>query len=642
MDVIYSLKTENVGLYDDNVTIKRRPYIAIETVGPWLPYIRECVQRIMSDVGIKWTFVIHEIYTDSHYKILPQDMLKCIRLMESNGYKTIDSVPYCIIDHVTKSMVDEVTPDDIIFKIGEELWGLLRSFQKVCVQYCVSRKRVYIGDAMGSGKTLQSIAVCKYFEENWPVLIICPSILRNTWKNQLIKWLNMDEKDIFVVKSSKHITKSRDKPHKFLIISYSLIFKPEIQKYVIGPYGVVVLDECHYIKAMTSKRSSAAIKVIQQANIRILLSGTPFSYPSEMYQQIKALYSDIYPWFFNYSISPAGPGEYFYATRYCNPVQIRVRNTDQWMFKGYDNPEELNAVLSTFMIRRRKKDILPYLPSKTRTCIILDPLKKKEYQEIGILLKDESSGKKPKTKIVVDEYGNETEVEVLKNQRPDKFMKSFRLTCQYKIVHVINFIKQYIVGDLMKADPDLKILIFSHHTIMRNAVEECLEKCSIPFFSIYGSVSDKKRSEYEYDFQNTDKYRVGVLSIYAACTGLTLTKASMVIFTELLFGPDIMFQAEDRVHRIGQESNVNIFYLIEPKTTDDINWGLIKKKERESSNILDGEMNYVGSRRVTFNEDDHENILLVESNDVQKRKSAPTIRRFVTKRIRERNQTTGN
>lgn len=104
---------------------------------------------------------------------------------------------------------------------------------------------------------------------------------------------------------------------------------------------------------------------------------------------------------------------------------------------------------------------------------------------------------------------------------------------------------------------------------------------------------------YVQDFQTTNNtYRVALLSITAAGVGLTLTAASTVVFSEILFGPDQHLQAEDRAHRIGQRSDVNIFYLIQPKTTDDINFGLIKKKERESSVMIDGTASAVTSRRA--------------------------------------------
>ena len=40
----------------------------------------------------------------------------------------------------------------------------------------------------------------------------------------------------------------------------------------------------------------------------------------------------------------------------------------------------------------------------------------------------------------------------------------------------------------------------------------------------------------------------------------------------------VLQQAEDRVHRIGQKNSVVIHYLVAPKTSDDIMWPMIESK----------------------------------------------------------------
>lgn len=80
-----------------------------------------------------------------------------------------------------------------------------------------------------------------------------------------------------------------------------------------------------------------------------------------------------------------------------------------------------------------------------------------------------------------------------------------------------------------------------------------------------------------------------MLSIRAAGVGLTLTAASTVIFAELSWTPGDLIQAEDRAHRIGQVSSVNVCYLLANDTVDDIIWGVVQSKLDNLGQMLDGQ-----------------------------------------------------
>jgi SWI/SNF-related matrix-associated actin-dependent regulator 1 of chromatin subfamily A len=82
--------------------------------------------------------------------------------------------------------------------------------------------------------------------------------------------------------------------------------------------------------------------------------------------------------------------------------------------------------------------------------------------------------------------------------------------------------------------------------------------------------------------------RIILLSITAASTGLTLTASSTVIFAEMYWTPATLRQAEDRVHRIGQENSVNIIYLMGRGTIDERIFSKVQKKFHTVSNALDG------------------------------------------------------
>lgn len=50
------------------------------------------------------------------------------------------------------------------------------------------------------------------------------------------------------------------------------------------------------------------------------------------------------------------------------------------------------------------------------------------------------------------------------------------------------------------------------------------------------------------------------------------------MFAELYWDPGHIKQAEDRAHRIGQYSSVNVHYLIAKGTLDPLMWAMLNRK----------------------------------------------------------------
>jgi len=59
------------------------------------------------------------------------------------------------------------------------------------------------------------------------------------------------------------------------------------------------------------------------------------------------------------------------------------------------------------------------------------------------------------------------------------------------------------------------------------------------YIRIDGKTSSEERKSVCDQFQTEDKYRVAVLSICAANSGITLTAAKLVIFAELYWNPGV-------------------------------------------------------------------------------------------------------
>lgn len=49
--------------------------------------------------------------------------------------------------------------------------------------------RILINDDPCAGKSLQALALALAYRQEWPLLIICPNILKYFWRYEILKWI---------------------------------------------------------------------------------------------------------------------------------------------------------------------------------------------------------------------------------------------------------------------------------------------------------------------------------------------------------------------------------------------------------------------------------------------------------------------
>ncbi|XP_022951636.1 SWI/SNF-related matrix-associated actin-dependent regulator of chromatin subfamily A-like protein 1 [Cucurbita moschata] len=459
-------------------------------------------------------------------------------------------------------------------RLPADIESKLLPFQREGVGFILQHGgRALLADEMGLGKTLQAIAVAACIRESWPVLILAPSSLRLHWAAMIQQWLKIPSSDIHVVlsqncgsnKSGFTILSSSTKSTIHLDGLFNIISYDAVQKLqnilMASDFKVVIADESHYMKNAQAKRTVACLPIIQKAQYAILLSGTPaLSRPIELLKQLEALYPNVYK------------SVHEYGNRYCKGGTFGL-------YQGASNHEELhNLMKATLMIRRLKKEVLSELPLKRRQQVFLD-LAEKDIRGIKALF-CELEVIKGKIKAC----RSEEEVESLKFQQKNLINKIYTDSAEAKIPAVLNYLETVV-------EAGCKFLVFAHHQPMIVAIHQFFQKKKVNCIRIDGGTPSATRQALIADFQQKDSIRAAVLSIRAAGVGLTLTAASTVIFAELSWTPGDLIQAEDRAHRIGQVSSVNIHYLLANDTVDDIIWDVVQSKLENLGQMLDGEEN---------------------------------------------------
>ncbi|THD25197.1 SWI:SNF matrix associated [Fasciola hepatica] len=435
-----------------------------------------------------------------------------------------------------KVILSDYLPDDMI--------NYLLPFQREGVSLALARKgRVLLADDMGLGKTIQSLALAVAYRSDWPLLIVTPSSVRFAWRDQCLRWLSgplqITANDILVVTTGRDLENvNRYTANLITLMSYDLMarFSTQIE---LCRFGMVIMDESHFLKNIKAARTKAALQVVKNAKRVILLSGTPaVSRPAELYPQIQAVSPTIFR-----------GGFHEFGLRYCAAKECPWG----WDYSGCSNMVELQLLLeSSVMIRRTKADVLHQLPPKRRELVVLDP---------SII---RSTRLKRHAKAMAS-TGLSSE------QKKSAMLEYFHETGSVKIAAL----RQYIL-DLVEVGR--KFLLYAHHTEVLDALSNTLSEKSVDHIRIDGRTNSEQRSVVCKKFQQEENCRVALLSITAAGTGLNLTSANLVVFGELFWNPGALVQAEDRVYRIGQKDSVVVRYLIAEGTVDDYIWPLIERK----------------------------------------------------------------
>lgn len=406
------------------------------------------------------------------------------------------------------------------FELVGPVYDALLPFQREGVVHALNRGgRIILADDMGLGKTVQALAIAYYYRSEWPLLVISPASLLESWADACMTFLG---------RRAVVARREEDLGSEISITSYEVASSsaPTLSKMGIM---VMIVDECHYLKSLSTKRTRFIVPLLQKASRALLLSGTPaVSRPLELYPIISAVDRTIFPRFTEY------------GARYCDG-----RKAGLWYdYRGCSNAEELHYILKRYlMLRRTKDEVLSQLPPKSRRQVILQAMKRQAMPEGEVM-------------------GGAVEASIIVQYKEAVDLK-------------IESVKQYLSTMIER---DVKFIVFCHHTEMIEGLAGFFKEREVSIIKIDGSTPSAGRSALVRDYQEKDEVRVALLSITACSSGLTLTAGRAVVFAELYWNPGTLLQAEDRVHRIGQKKGVDIIYLVARGTIDEYVWPRLQSK----------------------------------------------------------------
>ena len=522
----------------------------------------------------------------------------------------------------------------------------MKPHQKEAVQFLLTRKKCILADDQGLGKSLE-LAVASIEGNFDSVIIICPASLKTNWKKEL-SWY-VPERDITIIESTQGMNKkelekflgyaegksglklkelqdeAKDKgkwtDNRFVIINYDILdefyklpksYSKEnlnaaleqspMLKYIKDKKSLIIIDEAHRLSNNTSIRYKVIKSLIKIGNPDsiYLATGTPITNNPQNLFCLLQLIGD-----------PITDDWQYYMDRYCGAMKIpakgeKARWTEEYLkslnrdFKsrgisrvvgsyydlnnqekdklkeyiksharminianGATNLDELKLKISNVYLRRTKEDLDEGLPAKTIHEVFYD-FSMKQMMEYNRLWEEYEAAQ-----LELDPF-KEINKELLEGA-------VYRKYCSNEMVE--NTIR-LADGFISKGE---KVVIATCYDEELNMLKEYYgDRCVI----YNGKMTPKQKDAAQKAFMEDPSKMVFIGQIIAAGVGLTLTVSHVMIFNNISYVFADNMQMCDRIHRIGQTKDVDIYVQIFRGTQYERIWNTSLRKEFITNSVI--------------------------------------------------------
>jgi hypothetical protein len=425
------------------------------------------------------------------------------------------------------------------------LGGELKPFQRAGVAYLLARRRAFLADEQGLGKTIEALAAIET-DGAYPAIVVCPASLKLNWVREIRLWLPGREVQIVSGTRSGPLPQAEISVVNYDILDARLPALSELRP------KALVLDEAHYCKNAAAKRTQAVHRLaaaVPKDGLVLALTGTPvMNRAAELISQLRIL------------------GR---LTEFGSGAQFSRR------FRGADANLRLHWHLrARCFVRRLKSEVLPQLPAKTRAIVPVELDNESEYRlaerdVIAWLHTQPIDLRELDAKVAA----------ALRAERLVRLNALKLLAAEGKLHAALAWIHDFLASGE-------RLVVFARHRKIQQAVVERFPNA----LHVLGGDGHVARDAAVAAFQEPDGAgnQLIVCSIELAGHGLTLTRSSNVAFLELDWTPAKLEQAEDRCHRIGQQDAVNAAYLLAAGTIDETIATLLERKRAVIGAVTDG------------------------------------------------------
>ena len=385
--------------------------------------------------------------------------------------------------------------------------------------------RAYLGDVPGLGKTRTLLKLLADLGLTNP-LVVSPAIVRTHWARE----------NVVVRGNYPAIVKSYDE----IVRGGYPLMKDLIQREGID---ALVLDEAHYLKSLTSKRSKILLGkdgYARRLPYVFAASGTPVpKNPLEFWTILSTLFPEV-------ALEHGLDTRTEFMERFCVTRGGMVRGA--WREKVLavvNNNEEFQEILGKVMLRRTLDDVGLDVPAIDWQTVRLDSGTNEDpLNEFGTRQAFHFIAAGAATPEMLEEIARDPETSRVR-----------RRLGALKVDPVVTMLTQQLENS------DEKVVVFAHHRDVLRGIWEQLGK-QFAFGYVDGDTSPKMRDTAIDRFQNDPECRLFIGQNIACQTGITLTAARRAILVEPDWTKDVNYQLAKRIARIGQRAGHVVVQMI--------------------------------------------------------------------------------
>ena len=438
-------------------------------------------------------------------------------------------------------------------------------YQMTTARYLTTYQNSWVLNSMGSGKTASCVWGAEFLRatgELGKVVICCPiSTVDRVWVKEVFDTYPMRSVGVVMGSKPKKIGVLQQ-PHDYYVINHDGIKQDYILEAVIEMAPTLfLLDEATAFKTMGTARFKALKELCKRLpNMKLIpITATPTpNGPSDMY----GIQTLVDPRTVPSSMKSWKSHTMWQVDRY------------KWVPKK-EAPELVKAAMSPAILFKR--DDIPAIGTPVEYEAPLTPLQKEVFAQVQEEMVAEYKAEKDHTILAVNAAvkmskllqicsGNVYDI----NQDNVVFENKARLNI---ITQVLNEIG---------AATQTKAIVFVPFKNAQLQIYKFLQAAGYSPALVNGDTKKSERSEIFRKFEDEDEIRVLVAHPKVAAHGLTLIRASTVIWYGPFFSLELYEQGNGRVARIGQEQDLQLVHIGSHRIEWDVYKTLTEKGDNQN------------------------------------------------------------